>query len=313
MNEVTIIIPYFNRAQLLERTLHSIARCTWRTLHLILVDNNSTDHSRQVCEQFAETHRSPQFDIVLTEEPQKGAAAARNRGLALCQTPFVYFFDCDDEFDPDFLPTIMPLLTNDIDLLAVTTRQVVKGRTEVRAFRPTDSPVAQVLVSHLATQSMVIRTDFLRHAGGWNASLHIWNDWELGLRLLMARPRMRWFTSTPFHYIFKHDDSLTGPNWSARIDVIRVTMQTVLQNYPQLSAALRLRWEILTGQLLREHNREEAENNKKLTHTQFACESVWIRMLGNFLRFYTSIGGRGAWRIAYGLCPAPKQTEQHHA
>jgi glycosyltransferase involved in cell wall biosynthesis len=308
MEEVTIVIPYRNRESYLRRTLSYIVHQQFRPLRLILVDNGSTDGSRQVCEQFVREHHNSLVSFVLASEPKPGAAAARNRGLVLCQTPFVYFFDSDDEFDPQFLPTIQALLTPDLDLLAVTTRQVVRGKDEVRAFRPTTSVVAQILVSHLATQSMVFRTDFLRSIGGWNESLTTWDDWELGIRALAHRPRLRWWTDRAFHRIYVHADSLTGENFSSTIGAIRKALLAARTALPSnCTTALLFRMEILTGELLRERNRAEATENKKLIREWFSGESVWNRWMGRLLRFYTSKGGRGAWRLAYLLCPAPKQ------
>jgi len=303
MKEITIVIPYYNRESYLRRTLNFIAQCRWRPLHLVLVDNGSTDGSKKVCEDFATRYRSSLFDIVLAEEPRKGAAAARNRGLTLCQTEFVYFFDSDDEFDASFLPTVVPLLTEGLDLLAVTTRQVERGKTMVRAYRKTSSPKAQVLVSHLNTASMVIRTDYLRRIGGWNESLATWDDWELGLRLLLNKPRMRWKTDTPFHYAYIHSESQTGADFSARIAAIRQAMQVAVEESGRsLSKALYFRMEILTGDLLKERNKAEADTNKKLIRQWFVDESVWTKTIGRLLRFYVSKGGRGAWRLAYLFC-----------
>lgn len=302
MKEITIIIPFYNREAFLEKTLQSLANCQWRPLRLILVDNGSTDGSRQLCEKFAKTYHSSHFQIVVTEEPKRGAAVARNKGLALCETEFVYFFDSDDAFDPTFLPTVIPLLTDDIDLLAVTTRQVVGEKTQVRAYRKTASPKAQVLLSHLNTVAMVLRTDFLRKVGGWNETLTTWDDWELGLRVLLAKPRMRWFTKQPFHETYVHAESQTGDGFSSRIDAVRRAMEVAVKEAPRYSSALYYRMEILTGELLKEKNLTEANTNKKLICEWFAGKSVWTKTIGRLLRFYVSKGGRGAWRLAYLFC-----------
>ena len=49
----TLIIPYHNRERFLPRTLYSLLQSTVQPSQIILVDNASTDASRQVCEQFA--------------------------------------------------------------------------------------------------------------------------------------------------------------------------------------------------------------------------------------------------------------------
>lgn len=306
MNRITIVVPCYNRAGYLPRTLKSIVESTYRPLSLILVDNGSTDDSLKICRDFASKYNAEDFSIVVTTEQKKGAAAARNCGLRLCKTPFVYFFDSDDEFDASFLTTVVPLLNDDIDVLAVPTVQTVNGRTMVRDYKPTASPVAQVLVSHLSTPSMVLRTDFLRNLEGWNEQLPIWIDWELGLRVLLAHPRLSWYTDKAFHKIDVHPDSITGDSFSSRIRGMRQTMEAALNEAPQLSTALYYRMEILTGRLLHEKNMKEAEENKKLTCQWFAGKSVMSKLIGFFLRYYVSIGGHGAWRIAFWLSSKPE-------
>ncbi len=302
---LTIVVPFLNRSNYLPHTLQSIAKTNQRPpLHLILVDNGSTDNSVEVCERFAAANRSSDFIITLTSEPTAGAYAARNKGLALCTTPYIYFFDSDDEFDADFFTYLTPELKKaadeQLDLLALTTRQRVEGKTVVRQFRETSDVTAQILISHLATQSMLFRTEFLRQIGGWT-SVRVWDDWELGVRALLHRPRMRWYVDHPFHFIDVHPDSITGGNFSSRyerqLDVLRVVHQ-------QLSAssdlqALYYRHCILAGQLLREKNPSAVKECTQQTDELFPKEK---NLFGRFLKQYVAFGFRGAWKLAYLAC-----------
>ena len=301
---LTIVVPYYNREQFLPRTLNSIAESGYRPIHLILVNNHSTDRSLQICEEFAENHRSDDFSILLADEPEGGAAKARNRGLALCTTPFVYFFDSDDLFDKDFLPEVMPQLDESSDLIAVPTMVSVGGKPPVtRIFRQTASPVAQILTGHLSTQAMVFRTSFLRRIGGWNESLPMWNDWELGIRVLDAGPRMKWLTNRSFHTVFLHPDSLTGSSFSQRIGSMRKAVKAVNdETQGRYAKPLFFRMEFITGNLLKEKNRDEASENKKLTRQWFTGRSVITNLFGWLIRRYIAWGGRGSWRLALWLC-----------
>jgi glycosyltransferase involved in cell wall biosynthesis len=301
---LSIVVPYYNRENYLPRTLKSIAASDFRPLRLILVDNHSTDKSRTVCEQFAEQHCSDDFEIILAEEPLGGAARARNKGLALCSTPFVYFFDSDDEFDPHFLSAVIPLLSKDVDLLALTTKVSVNGASPVvRKYIETDAPAAQILTGHLSTQAMVLRTDFLHRIGGWNEQLPMWNDWELAVRVLCAKPRMRWINAPAFHIVFVHEDSLTGSSFSSRINQMRKAVKAVKDETDgSCSKALFFRMEFITGNLMKEKNTLEAEENKKLTRLWFQGESAVTRFFGFCIRRYIACGGRGSWKLAYWLC-----------
>ena len=72
----------------------------------------------------------------------------------------------------------------------------------------------------LSTQSVVWRTAFLREIGGWNESVLVWNDWELGLRALLATPRMLILPQEGYHQILQHAQSITGETFSSRLTQI---------------------------------------------------------------------------------------------
>lgn len=293
---VTLVVPFRNRAALLPRLLTSLQALTRWPEQVVMVDNGSTDASALLCERFIAQHADR--PICLAAEPTPGACAARNRGLSLCQTPFVYFFDSDDELSPTFFADLAPHLTADIDLLAVPTRVESRGRLRMRVYHPTADPADQVLLSHLNTQAMVLRADFLRRAGGWNVACPLWNDWELGLRLLCARPRMRWLTETPYHVIHRHADSLTGPGLAPRIGGILQTLRqslAVCGADERLRRALWLRHSILSGQCTKEGDPEAARQCDAQTNLLFG------RSPHPFLRRYAACGGRGAWLLARWL------------
>lgn len=291
----TIVIPYRNRAAYLPSTLASLPI----GVPLVLVDNGSTDQSADICREFAATR--PHVRCISHEGG--GASAARNAGLAEVRTEWVYFFDSDDLFcapTPFFQWDGVPTCDN-LDVVCLRTmmeRSDESGtRLKARAYRPTASPLHQILVTMLATQSMILRTAWLRSIGGWDESLPVWEDWELGLRVLLRQPRLCWAdTAHAYHRIRLHGDSLTGSNFSdrapARFAALKVAEQLVATlagpaEQPRLHRALDLRRGILCGLLLREGYPLGAER----PHTFPA------RCLMHLVKW----GLRGAWRIALWL------------
>ncbi|MBR2378414.1 MAG: glycosyltransferase family 2 protein, partial [Bacteroidaceae bacterium] len=98
MNEVmSIVIPVYNRAVELPRTMASIVAQDYRPLRVILVDNNSTDNSLAVCHNMQQLYQEEQLRIEVVQQLQPGASAARNRGLELVDSRYMMFFDSDDE------------------------------------------------------------------------------------------------------------------------------------------------------------------------------------------------------------------------
>ena len=317
--ELTIVIPYFNREQFLPRTFRSLERSTRRAARLIFVDNGSQDGSRALCEDFARRH--PAQDILLLSESRSGAAIARNAGLAEVKTPWTYFFDSDDELSPRFIEqmeqTLKEHAEQNFDVIAFRTVMVhPDGSMTQRQSMFNESATDQILMSQLVTQNLFVRTDFLRRVGGWNEQLREWDDWELGIRVLVDGGKVLWLRDCAYHRIYLHPDSLTGKNFLTTCRGIDVAMQSVLNlcrekkkgrmDTPKSSSicrALAFRYALLSGILLREGGRIASLRfwSRALQCTSAACGSKVPRSLRlslAFFRAYTSRGGRGAWRLA---------------
>lgn len=309
MSLFSVIIPYHNRETLLPRTLMSVAAQTLRPLQLILVNNGSTDASERICRTFAETHNRPEFQIILLTDKIRGAAHARNTGLAATTGTWVSFFDSDDEMSPDFLQKMKAVFEREnCDVVAAATRMVfADGREKVRSVRYTTSVADQILTGMLSTQSVTMRTDFARRIGGWNEGLRTWDDWEWGVKILLARPNLFWMKGETFHRIHQHHDSLTGVSFSSTYEQIKKAFAAVgglLEGdrpvHRKGCVALCLRKAILAGHLAKEKAMEPAR--EVLADSLSSAGSKTLRIFCSLLYRYTRAGGKGSWMIAiFGL------------
>jgi GT2 family glycosyltransferase len=91
----SVIIPTHNRADYLVKCLEALAAQTANptTVEIIVVDNNSTDKTQDVCLEFAQVHSD--LDIRYICETQQGASYARNRGVVEARGTIVCFLDDD--------------------------------------------------------------------------------------------------------------------------------------------------------------------------------------------------------------------------
>ena len=221
--EIAIIIPVYNREKLLMRTLQSVLRQTHRPLHLILVDNASTDGSRALMEQFRHDYAAPDFRVTIADEPQSGAAAARNRGLSAADTEWVMFFDSDDEMSPSLVAGYAAAIARNrqADIIYTDVKIVGDdGREQVKRSPRRNLLYETVFHSYLSTQRYIVRKKIVEAAGGWNPLLPAWNDWELGLRLLLATSRaVKLDTPAPMVLVHAHADSITGRRFSDKAGV----------------------------------------------------------------------------------------------
>ena len=79
---VSVIIPTYNRAHLIEETLNSVYGQTYRPIELIVVDDGSTDSTEDVLKVWKASHNTDMaFEITLIFNKKRGAPAARNSGV----------------------------------------------------------------------------------------------------------------------------------------------------------------------------------------------------------------------------------------
>lgn len=103
MVAVSVVVPLYNKAQYIERTIMSILTQTFQDFELIIVDDGSTDGSAERAEKWIDDR------ITVLKMQHKGASAARNKGILAATGDLITFIDADDEWKPRFLETIIYL------------------------------------------------------------------------------------------------------------------------------------------------------------------------------------------------------------
>lgn len=116
---VSIIIPTYNRANLISETLHSIRLQTYQNWECIIVDDGSTDNSEEVIAEFCAQDNRFQFFKRPQSQP-KGANTCRNLGLAYSKGDYINWFDSDDVMFDNFLEQkVKPFLQQaDVDVVS---------------------------------------------------------------------------------------------------------------------------------------------------------------------------------------------------
>ncbi len=99
---VSVVIPTFNRADLVERCLEALAQQSYRPLEVIVVDDCSSDDTSRVLSTFERAHPELSLRIMRNEE-QRGANPSRNRGIAASAGELVAFEDDDCIAEPDWI------------------------------------------------------------------------------------------------------------------------------------------------------------------------------------------------------------------
>ena len=103
INMLSIIICTYNREKYIGPLLDSISKNDYPTsdYEIILVDNNCTDNTRGVCEQFVATH--PEIRLRYVVETEQGLSAARNKGIKEAKGEVIIYVDDDALVDTDYI------------------------------------------------------------------------------------------------------------------------------------------------------------------------------------------------------------------
>lgn len=116
---VSVIVPNFNHAPYLAQRIDSILAQTFADFELILLDDCSTDSSREVIERYRE---HPKVAHIVVNERNSGSTFAQwRRGLGLARGRYVWIAESDDYADPEFLATLVPLLDADSEAVVAFT------------------------------------------------------------------------------------------------------------------------------------------------------------------------------------------------
>lgn len=197
MVRVSVIIPLFNKAPYIQRTLDSVTAQTYADFELIVVDDGSTDEGPRIVEACDDSR------IRLVRQENAGPGAARNRGIANARGEFIAFLDADDEWFPGYLEESLRLLDKYGPSVAAVTSGYVEhpaGVSRERMWRvrglsdgiiqlTSDTPPAFIiaLLAYMSPCTTVARAPAVRRWGGFYERDHCLygEDAHLWLKVLL--------------------------------------------------------------------------------------------------------------------------------
>ena len=306
MNEpFSIVIPVYNRASMICSTLNSVKAQSYRPIRLILVDNNSVDDTLNVLTQWAAGNRDEGFQISVTRQMTPGAAAARNKGLEKVNTEYMLFFDSDDILLPGAVDAYMKAFKGPEkpELVMARSRMLDTGtgKSRLMPLRGGDRLVSHIHHATLRTQGYAAKTELFRRVGGWDEQTLIWDDWELGIRLLSATDRIMQIPDVTCEIVVGHE-SLTGLKYSDRSDLYEAPLLAAerdLHSMPKLAALMDYRRMMLAAHFAREGDVQQALKlrNEVLSRAKTKHYTRRYRLLLRLAFHYIRLGGRGFDRL----------------
>ncbi len=241
---ITVIIPVYNVAKVLERCVHSVLDQTYPNLEIILVDDGSTDMSGKFCEVFAK--RYPRIRTL--HQKNAGLSAARNAGLDLMRGEYVVFVDSDDTIEPKLIRALYDLAVTHETKLAISSFQEIFPDNRRQAFADPEICPPQTFDTLECLIAMLLEEGFTMSACSklYHASLFknvrfpvgkLYEDVGTTYRLILQCPRLP-FTPNPYYNYYQNHDSIVHQAFRrAKLDLITLTDQMcdeVVEHYKSL-------------------------------------------------------------------------------
>lgn len=221
---VSVIIPFYNAQNTLNRAIESIANQTLAEFECILVNNNSTDNSVDIALSW--TQKDPRF--ILVHEKQQGVMFASNKGSQYAQGRYIARMDADDISMPDRLEKQCGFLNNNTEFGAVSGLvEYIPHHNNTQGFQRYVNWVNSVQTHQEILNNMFVESPIVNPTAMWRQEIaqkhgmykhgDFPEDYELWLRWLNAGvlikkldiPVLKWFDSdarlTRTHPIYSDD------------------------------------------------------------------------------------------------------------
>lgn len=198
---VSIIIPAYNRANMILTALKSVLAQTYPDWEAIVVDDGSSDNTREVVAGVKDAR------VRYIYQENKGLPGARNAGIRASSGEYVAFLDSDDAFLPEKLALQVPVLDANPDLCLVAGGfiEVDMNMRPLREIRPwVKNPTLDLLdwvrTCSFCVGSPLVRRGWLDRAGLFDENMRYVEDWDLWLRMASMGCHMQWLKKPVYLY-----------------------------------------------------------------------------------------------------------------
>lgn len=202
---VSVVIPNYNRQQLIQRAIDSVLNQTYPNLEIIIVDDNSTDESKEVINQYLKKHKNIQ---AIFSPINKGANYCRNIGIQNTKGSYVAFLDSDDSFVDSKIEKQMNFLkTENADI--VFCDFVNHGNINKLKNKSGIITLKDVIFDNQlgGFSTFLIKKDVLTEVNCLDESLPSCQDWDLIIKVL--KEHKGFFVGEKLVDYYVQEDSIT--------------------------------------------------------------------------------------------------------
>jgi glycosyltransferase involved in cell wall biosynthesis len=209
---VSIIIPTYNRSELLPRAIDSVLKQSCDDWELLVVDDGSDDDTHLLMKSFQDNR------VAYLRQQHRGVSAARNAGIRASRHPWVCFLDSDDYWHPRKLQLQLEEMERSPLYRLIYTDEIWIRRgirvNQKKIHRKYDGWIYDkcLPLCIISPSSALMRRQLLEDYGGFDQELPVCEDYELWLRI-SAREPVRFLPRPLIYKTGGHADQLSHSLW----------------------------------------------------------------------------------------------------
>lgn len=181
-NSISVVIPCYNAAQTIKQCIASIFSQTVCVNEIIVVDDGSTDGSREIVQEIFDQDKS-NITKILVEQENSGPSIARNAGVKLAASTHIAFLDSDDHWFENKIEYQRDVLNTDSGHIIIGVKYVTAPIT----YSGEISFEMQLYKNYFLTPGVLISKKAFLEAGGFNPEMRHAEDYAFWTELLFQQ------------------------------------------------------------------------------------------------------------------------------
>jgi glycosyltransferase involved in cell wall biosynthesis len=300
-NLISIIIPTYNRALLISKTLNSIISQTYSNWECIIIDDGSTDNTEEVVEAYCLKDSRFQYFKKPTH-CLKGPNACRNYGFKLSVGDYINWFDSDDLYLPNALEQFVEIFDENTDVVVVKlevidflTGKKIKENNIVSKNKIEDYFVGKI--GFYVCGPLWKRSFLEQQSSLFDETIRNLDDWDFNLRMLYRKPVIKYINKPLIQYRY-HENSLSQElaklnfneiqsEFAAREKHLQMLTQNNLANTTVLRKFIKNRYNYFFMEAMLQNHTKKYYFLKKLLYRQFYLFDIYgmLKTLTGFIVF----------------------------
>ena len=278
--DISIVIPTYNRCELLKRAINSVLDQTINVREIIIVDNGSTDNTYEMISSLFP-------EITYIYENRKGVSIARNVGIKNCDSTWIAFLDSDDAWEPQKLEKQLFFSNNNTKKYRVIHTNEIwyknnKFQNQLKKHEKSGGDIFEksLQLCCISPSSAFIKKEVFDDYGFFDESLEVCEDYDMWIRIT-SKEEVGFLDNPLVVKYGGHDDQLSKKYWG--MDRFRIkSLEKNLKNNWFTADQKKSVFNVLIKKLSIISNGAKKRNNEEIYRKYKHKLNYWLLELDKF-------------------------------